>query len=350
MIDNPQMIKDMKLSIDTLNKYYSDGWLIKQVHPELPLIIWNYSQNTQYEGFWDEITLQCRGLVTDEDGNVIARPFKKFFNFEENKHTPTKEFEVFEKMDGSLGILFCYNEKWHLATRGSFTSDQSIKGKELLSKYNLDFLSPGYTYMFEIIFHENRIVCDYDFEDLVMLACIETTDGGEVDIHSGYYEQEFNVVKKYDDVTDYKLLKDKINDNAEGFVIKFSNGERMKIKGEEYLRLHRIMTTISTKSVWEILLNDECVEDYLVDVPDEFFDIIKEYENELRDNFINLETEHINIFRAIQAMGYREIDKRREFAEVANESKIPSVLFSMLDGKDYSKAIWQYLKPKFRKL
>ena len=48
---------------------------------------------------WDEITLQCRGLVTDNEGNVVARPFKKFFNIEEGKHTPTEEFEVFEKME-----------------------------------------------------------------------------------------------------------------------------------------------------------------------------------------------------------------------------------------------------------
>jgi len=92
--------------LETLNKYYEDGWLIKQTHPTLPLTIWNYSQTTQYEGKWDEVTLQCRGLVTDTDGNVVARPFKKFFNMEEEKHTETEEYEVYEKMDGSLGIAF----------------------------------------------------------------------------------------------------------------------------------------------------------------------------------------------------------------------------------------------------
>ena len=80
--------------IETLNKYYEDGWLIKQTHPTLPLTIWNYSQTTQYEGKWDGITMMCRGLVTDEMGNIVARPFKKFFNMEEGKHTPTSEFDV----------------------------------------------------------------------------------------------------------------------------------------------------------------------------------------------------------------------------------------------------------------
>ena len=77
-------IMDLKL----LHKYESEGLLFSQKHPSLPLTIWNYSDKVQYEGLWDETLLQCRGLVTDDEGNVVARPFKKFFNMEEGKHNP----------------------------------------------------------------------------------------------------------------------------------------------------------------------------------------------------------------------------------------------------------------------
>jgi hypothetical protein len=53
--------------------------------------------------------------------------------------------------------------------------------------------------------------------------------------------------------SDYTYLKHVIADSREGFVVRFSNGERMKIKGEEYLRLHKIMTNLSTTGVWEVL-------------------------------------------------------------------------------------------------
>ena len=86
--------------------------LYKQVHPTLPLTIWNYSEKVQYEGLWNDITLMCRGLVTDDEGNIVARPFKKFFNLDEGKHTPTSEFDVYMKLDGSLGILFNYKGEW----------------------------------------------------------------------------------------------------------------------------------------------------------------------------------------------------------------------------------------------
>ena len=162
----------------TLEQYSRTGHLFKQDHPTLPLSIWNYTPEVQYREIWDDITLQSRGLVTDNEGNVVARPFKKFFNIEEGKHNPTEEFEVFEKMDGSLGVLFNYKDEWILATRGSFTSEQSKKGYELLKKYPIEKLDKNNTYMFEILFTENRIVVDYgDYEGLVLLGAFMPSGG-----------------------------------------------------------------------------------------------------------------------------------------------------------------------------
>ncbi len=140
--------------LNTLEKYYQNGLLHKQTHPRLDLTIWNYSPKVQYERLWDDITLQCRGLVTNSKGEIVARPFKKFFNYEEHKpgDLPNEDFEVYEKMDGSLGILFYYENKWIMATRGSFTSEQAIKGTEMLKKYPLDKLDINNTYLFEIIY------------------------------------------------------------------------------------------------------------------------------------------------------------------------------------------------------
>jgi T4 RnlA family RNA ligase len=332
------------MNLCTLKKYYEEGWLIKQTHPTLPLTIWNYSQQTQYEGKWDGITLQCRGLVTDDKGVVVARPFKKFFNMEEEKHISTQDFEVYEKMDGSMGILFMYGGEWIFASRGSFTSEQAIKGRELLNRYDLDLLSPGYTYLFEIIYDANRIVVDYAFEDVVLLGCIEITDGGEIDIHNKYYTTHFNVVKKYDGISDYSTLKGMIKNNAEGFVICFSNGDRMKIKGDEYLRLHKIMTEISTKSVWECLMQGDDIYKLLEDIPDEFFDKIEEYVDKLESEYMLIEAKCLSTFNQ-----HAELSKK-EFAEQVKWNKYPGILFRMYNNKNYSEAIWKIIKPEFKKL
>jgi hypothetical protein len=108
--------------LETLERYHEEGLLHKQTHPTLDLTIWNYSPKVQYEKLWDDITMQCRGLITNSRGEIVARPFKKFFNYEEHspEEIPNESFEVFEKMDGSLGIIFYYErnltgeEMWDL--------------------------------------------------------------------------------------------------------------------------------------------------------------------------------------------------------------------------------------------
>ena len=144
----------MKFDINILNDYLEKGLVVKNNHPTLPISIWNYSRTCQYENKWDETTKQCRGLILDQEGYVIAKGFDKFFNIEEHKteEIPNEPFEVFEKMDGSLLIVFWYEGKWIVASRGSFTSDQAKKGIELLKKYNTDIMFRHLTYCFEIIY------------------------------------------------------------------------------------------------------------------------------------------------------------------------------------------------------
>lgn len=340
--------------LETLNKYYEEGWLIKQTHPTLHLTIWNYSQATQYDGKWDEITLQCRGLVTDDEGNVVARPFRKFFNMEEGKHTPTAEFDVFTKEDGSLGIAFNYNGEWIFASRGSFISEQSVWATEFINENLVHGVAAMFntelTYLFEIVYKENRIVVDYgDYEGIILLGAINTETGEELSydklLEYGYF---FDVVKRWDGIKDYSTLKGMVGNNEEGFVVRFSNGDRMKIKGEEYLRLHRIMTEISTKTVWECLKSGNLVNTILNNVPDEFFGKIRNYQNELLLQFDNVREMAIDDYaKLVFQIG---TENRKEFAMRVKNSKYPHLMFAMLDGKDWNPIIWEIVKPEWRKL
>jgi RNA ligase len=337
--------------LSTLEQYYKEGWLIKQTHPELPLTIWNYSQTTQYAGHWDEVTMMCRGLVTDYIGNIVARPFRKFFNWEENKHTPTSEFDVYEKMDGSLIITFQYKGSWVIASRGSFTSDQAIAAGRLFYKLNnIDMLDPDATFLFEFIAPWNRIVVNYGKEEsLVLLGVNAQTYEGDYDCLITVSEAlGCGVVKKYTGITDFGELKRVIGNNEEGFVIRFSNGDRMKIKGEEYLRLHKIMTNVSTTSIWDVLSTGGDMESVLKDVPDEFYDKIKEVVRDLVLRFDNIKRDYFQYYLDIT-------DKvistdRKGFAEEAKRYKHTSILFAYLDGKNVDPIIWKIIKPEWRKL
>ena len=333
-----------------LNDYKERGLLYSQTHPTLPLTIWNYTEKVQYESLWDEVTLAARGLVTDGSGRVVARPFSKLFNIEEGKHTPTQEFEVFEKMDGSLGIVFVYECQVVYATRGSFASDQAKWMADWGGKYNFsDIIVGGYTYLFEIIYPENRIVVDYGGESrLVLLGVIKTDTGEEIMWNDLSAFEGWDLVKRYDGISDYTTLKGMVKNNQEGFVVRFSNGNRVKIKGEEYLRLHRIMTNLSTTAIWDVLSNGGDILSTLTDVPDEFYDKIHQYSKELMDKYASLENEYHFIFKILSRSDGFEF--RPGFAERAKRYRYPAILFKMYDDKDYSGLIWKLIRPEFSKL
>ena len=333
-----------------LKTYESKGLVRSQTHPTLPLTIWNYTEKVQYESLWDEVTLAARGLVTDGSGRVVARPFSKFFNVEEGKHTPTQDFEVFEKMDGSLGIVFVYEGQVVYATRGSFASDQAKWMADWGGKYNFsDIIVEGYTYLFEIIFAQNMIVVNYGGESrLVLLGVIKIDTGEETSWDDLSTFDGWELVKRYDGISDYTTLKGMVKNNQEGFVVRFSNGDRVKIKGEEYLRLHRIMTNLSTTAIWEVLSNGGDILSTLTDVPDEFYDKIHQYSNELMDKYISLENEYHFIFKILGRSD--DFEFRAGFAERAKRYKYPAILFKMYDDKDYSGLIWKIIKPEFEKL
>jgi RNA ligase len=342
----------MEFDLNILTEYIEKGLVVKNDHPTLPLSIYNYSRKTQYEKLWDNITKSCRGLILDNNGNVIAKTFDKFFNLEEHspEEIPNEDFEVYEKLDGSLGILFWYQGKWILASKGSFTSTQSVKGKQILDeKYNIEPIPKGYTTLVEIIYPENRIVCNYgEDEVLVVLSMINSSNGKELDYDSLLKINEetgLPVVKKYDGLKDYKTLKSTISKDREGYVIKFRSGLRVKIKGEDYVYLHRLLTEFSTIDIWEYLKDKKDLNFLLEKVPDEFDAWVRNTVRDLVVRHDNILKDYTEIFNNLAS---KNLD-RKDFAENAKRYTHSSLLFSMLNGKDVSPYIWKIIKPEFSK-
>lgn len=338
--------------LEKLETYFNNGLLTKQTHPYFDLTIWNYTPKVQYERLWDSTTKICRGLVTNSVGERVAIPFPKFFNIEEipNEQIPNQSFEVFEKMDGSLGILFHYNGEWVMASRGSFTSEQSLRAKKILDTKYLEFYEHAdinHTYLFEIIYPENRIVVDYNGEEkLVLLSIVHTPNAVEVNFNYVQYfgnKTNIEVVKKYDSIEDYTILKDIISNDSEGFVIRFRDGFRMKIKGEEYIRLHRIITNVSTRDVWEYLKENKPFDELLDKVPDEFYTWVKDTKESLENQF--------NEIKLKVEKEFRTLINKKEYAEKIKDNPIKHLLFKRLDSysQEMDKIIWDMVYPEYSK-
>lgn len=335
------------INIPLLRQALTDGYVKVQKHPHHELFIYNYTQLAQYEKAWNEITLACRGLILDAEYNIIARPFQKFFNWGEipNQEIPATPFEVAEKMDGSLGILYWAAGHPAIATRGSFTSTQAAVATQMLHQQYaaaIPLLDKTKTYLFEIIYPENRIVVNYGAEkSLYLLAVVDTATGVEPAPLSAYAHLGFPLVKMWDGITDIEKLKTKEEANKEGFVIHFQTGLRLKVKFAEYLRIHRIVTQVSNVVIWEHLKNGEPMEHLLDKVPDEFYDWVKATIQTLKEQYNTIEQQAQQDFKIL--------DTRKSTAAYNFTTQYPAILFKMMDNRPYDYIIWKMIRPTFEK-
>jgi RNA ligase len=344
-----------KISWKIINEYIEKRLLIIQKHPTKNLWILNYSRSCAYDNAWDLITLSCRGMIVNENGDIISRCMKKFHNWEQlintNYSIPNEPFEITEKMDGQLGLLFFYDNEWIFASRGSFTSIYAEKGKQLLEKYDYKKLTHDNTYIFEIIFKEGRIVCKYDYEDLILIGCINIPFGFEINIHDEWFKNRagFKVVKKYDGINDFKVLKQMVANNAEGYVVRFRSGLRVKIKGEEYCRLHAIVTKLSNRDIWRHLKDGIPIENLLQNVPDEFDNWAKEQINMFQDTFriinVNCQMKYDNEIKPLENTSRKEVAMKI----LTFDKSLHPIFFHMYDRKEYSHLIWDKIYPPYSK-
>jgi RNA ligase len=339
-----------------------DGkYITERSHPEFPeLRILNYTEKAAFEGVWNRVTLNSRGLIYNADTHkVIARPFKKFFNYGQTGapdiDLDARPYFVSDKFDGSLGIAYRQPDGlWAIATRGSFESEQAKHATALVrergeKKYLLDWTSNDgrATPLFEIIYPENRIVVDYgDMDSLQTL--------GAVWIDSGDYIA-WGGVGTFDFRTFRAAIEAKPRPNAEGFVVWLDRQTAVKIKQDDYVELHRIVTGLNRKSVWRALKEGEPTFKALQEqLPDELYNWSSEVAKEIREQYAS----HIRIIDntyqdALEAeystrTAWDEPFDRGRFARRV-QSGVPDAyrgfMFSLLDGKDISAKVWDMVEP-----
>ena len=320
-------------------------------HPDLPLTILNYTEKAQFENVWNAVTKKCRGLVIDDKLNVVARPFDKFMNYGQNQadvFLMDYAVEVTDKMDGSLGIVFEYRGRWHIATRGSFTSDQAIWATWFISlphKFYCSYLKPEETYLVEIIYPGNRIVLDYgDREDLVLLAARNAVTGS---VRAAKDVEEWYGPKTT--TFPYKTLREALEavprPNAEGYVVYFPDLDyRIKIKQDDYVALHKIVTGLTERRIWENMKEGKSLRELCEIIPDEWHDWLSEVYTSISAQFYDYKKALILDYRHF-LLQLDENFTRKDFALAVKDYCKAGIMFLMLDDKNIDDKVWDLVKP-----
>jgi RNA ligase len=247
--------------------------------------LWCYTSRAVYEGTWDDITVLARGLVLDRAaGAVLATPFPKFFNIgEAGRPVPDTPFTAYEKLDGSLIIVFSHAGQWTTATKGDLGSAQALWARELLAANpGAGALMPGHTFLFEAIGPQNRIVVAYERPEMVLLSAYdaegrEQTDD-ELQVLAAALGWRVAPRHHFASLADLVRHADQLPKTAEGFVLRFADGLRLKVKAAEYRRIHALISRVVPLGLWEAMAAGDDLDRLRHDIPEEFwgdFDVIR---------------------------------------------------------------------------
>jgi RNA ligase len=372
------------LDTGELAEMLDQGYVRRQEHPSMPLVIYNYTEKAAYDREWNDVTRQCRGLIVNAmTGAVAARPFPKFFNYGEHDEATLSLDEpvtITDKMDGSLGILYRGTDgKLAIATRGSFASEQAIHATALLrDRYAGAFdywaADEEFTHLFEIVYPDNRIVVDYGAtDDLFYLANVHIASGRtQGPVPGNGWPGPLATV--FEGGTLGQALSMEPRPNAEGIVVHYwHSGLRIKIKQDDYVALHRILTMTTARTVWEYLAVDACRDlivapkhwgsrlaidparaaeilavgpDWLAKltggVPDEFHGWLRSTISGIAARVDGQRT-----YLETEAGALREAHggDRKAFALAVKDHTDAGALFLLLDGKDITFYLWKAAYP-----
>lgn len=341
------------LDPEDLAREIEAGYVTERTHEDNPdLKILNYSDKCAFDRHWTRTTRLTRGLVYDQStGEVLARAFTKFFNHNE-PDAPTidldQQVRVVDKMDGSLGILYVApDDEVAVATRGSFHSEQAAWATDWIRMQPVEVrdqiryvMQNGFTPVVEIIYEENRIVLKYDTEGLVSLGMVKI-DTGEV---IPWDVPQIPAAEHFGDMTYREALAMEPRENAEGLVIQagITSDQFVKIKQADYVALHRIVSSLTEKEVWR-QLRDGTYDEYVVKLPDEFYNWATDVAERLKDDARTIETTAVMYFDQLP-----EGDQKTKAIWINQNvpQEFRGLVFSILNGKSLVPTITRMTEPK----
>lgn len=268
---------------------------------------------------------ECRGIIFDTaTGEIIRRPFHKFFNVNEREETQehivdlSDSHAILDKLDGSMIAPFIVDGKMIWGTKMGATDvakpvEEFVKNNPQYVDFAIEAINDGWTPIFEWCSRKQRIVLDYGNEDQLILTAVRNIKTGAYVNHEMLsrmgHAWDFPVVKSFDSQTDMKMFISHIRglEDVEGFVVRFDDGHMIKLKCDWYVQIHKAKEAIlQDRNIVEIIL-DEKLDDIKAHLPAEDRDRLTQFENDFNREL----NEVVNcIFTEIVDISQREIDRK----------------------------------------
>ena len=299
------------------------------------------------------IRRECRGMLFDKAGNILARRLHKFFNVNEREETLsscidfTQPHIILEKLDGSMVTPIQVDSHIRWGTKMGIT-DVSMNAEVYVSR-NIHYqefadyiMSLDATPIFEWCSPKNRIVVEYSHDRLVLLAIRDNVSGDYWSYQtmsnlSDRYSIE--VVKAYPgSASSMQQLLDNTKDlqGAEGYIIRFDNGHMVKVKGDWYVRIHKVKDSLSQeKNIIDLLVNDK-IDDIKPHMLEPDKNHLERFETAFWSSINNQVENYQRYFNMVISSGL----DRKAYAQnwmptiIKQDPHAPAIVFGCFDGRD----------------
>jgi RNA ligase len=310
------------------------------------LLLFDYNTAAHIANTWPYFERVCRGLILNKrTGEIVARPFDKFFYFFAGGRKVSGHIvSITEKMDGSMGILYRHKGEILITTKGSFFSPQARWATKYLNEhFDLSDLGEEWTLLFEIIYPDNRIVVNYgNREDLVLLAARNRFTGEFMPFFPNMYElaQKYGFslpqVYTYNTIEELIIQTGKPYENFEGWVVEFSDGQRVKFKTDRYVEIHRYIRQIDFPNILKAVQSGDI--NYITRmIPDDMLGEVYRWIEEIQEK-----VEHINAKTVMAFMQAPRSSKAVYKAWVeANHPELEPYLMRLYEGKAIEPLIYE---------
>lgn len=299
------------------NEKYIDFLAPLQLNHYKEYVLVRYGLAEMQRGMWtdpESVYRHCRSTVIDlKNGELVLHPFTKFFNLNEveetsldnviNKLKTAKVIEIANKLDGSLFSARYYRGEIFTSTSMALDEENSwrladakrmLKESKEIQKLILKY--PEYTFVFEYISLKDPHVViykEYD-EGLYLIGITDMNTGRELN-----YAEIINLAREYGvkstEIEDIKfedlLVKSKEirAHEKEGWVVNI-DGHRFKIKGDDYVNIHRILDRISSVNVIIEALADDKYDDLISKIPFAYRGRVEKIADKIMDWKVEMET------------------------------------------------------------
>ena len=308
------------------------------------IVSYKYTEKCKKESNWNEYTRKANNIIFNKKtGECLARSHDKFFDLNECVESelsimPKDGYKLLDLLDGDLGVLYWYNGEPRVYAGGAFDSPASLKATEILKekgyynklKSNIYPFSRSLTLIFEIIYPENKKVCDYlNITDLFLTGAIDRLTGYDYDIYGDELKSYLDYIGcsrviLYPDAD----LKEVVNSmsvvskNKKGWVYRHHTGFKVKIKGDAYSKVKNAINYMDPISLWDSMVNGKISDEFLQDMPKDVSKTVMLAKNNLESRY--------------------SLEKQKMLFEI--DLMFKDIGFGALSSKEYRIKIGTYLK------